>query len=53
VDGRDGYYLNAGATLARPGLRLSLSAQANRPIRTRVPGGEGLLWNLSASYLLR
>lgn len=50
---RDGYYLNAGATLSRRDLPVTLSSLVNQPIRSRVPGGGGFLWNLSASYVFR
>jgi hypothetical protein len=53
VDERDGYYLNAGVTLASQGFPVSISSQANRVIQTRIPGGDELIWNVSVSYALR
>ena len=50
TDDRVGFYLNSGFTLAKRSLPLSISAVVNKPIRTSVPGGEDLLWNVSLNY---
>lgn len=53
TNGQAGLYMNAGATLTRAGSPVSLSATVNQPVRSDVPGGQDLLWNVSVSYAFR
>jgi hypothetical protein len=53
LDDRDGTYLNSRATLAKRELPVSISGIVNRSIRTSIPRGRGLLWNVSLNYLPR
>jgi hypothetical protein len=53
ADARDGFYLNSGLTVARRNLPLSIAAQVNKTIRTRIVEGEDFIWNVSASYAIR
>jgi hypothetical protein len=53
ADDRDGTYANAGATVTRADLPFALSATVNEPLRTRVPGGDRRLWNVSLAYAIR
>jgi hypothetical protein len=52
TDDRDGVYLNSMLTLAKRDLPLSMSTTANRPIRSRVVGGAGFLWNVNLHYAI-
>jgi hypothetical protein len=53
TDAQDGWYLNSGATLARVGIPLSVSATANKPLRSTIAGGREFLWNMSLVYTIR
>lgn len=53
TDGRDGFYLNSGLTLADRRLPLSISAMVNTALRTRIAAAEGFLWNVSLNYSIR
>jgi hypothetical protein len=50
MDKNHGYYVNATLTLARLNFPLSVSALINKTIRTEIPIGENLLWNVSLIY---
>lgn len=53
TDAQDGWYANSGATLARKGTPFSLSATANKPLRSTIAGGQTFLWNVSLTYTLK
>jgi hypothetical protein len=46
----DGIYVSSPVTLATRNRPVSISGIVNRPIRTDVPRGGGLLWNVTLSY---
>jgi hypothetical protein len=52
TDDRDGTYLNAGLTLSRRNLPVSVSTTVNRTIRTSV-AGDDVLWNVNLHYAIR
>ncbi len=53
TDAQDGWYVNSGATLNRRGTPFSVSATANKPLRSTIAGGQTFLWNVSLTYTLR
>jgi len=53
LDDRDGTYLNSRLTLAKRELPVSISGIINRPIRTNIPRGRALRWNVSLNYAPR
>ena len=53
MDDRDGTYLNSRVTVGKRDLPVSIAGIVNRPIRTDIPGGGALLWNVSLNYAPR
>jgi hypothetical protein len=50
MDKNHGYYANATCTLARRNFPLSVMGLINKTIKTEIPIGENLLWNVSLIY---
>lgn len=50
MDKNHGYYVNATLTLAKRNFPLSVSALVNKTIRSEIPIGENLLWNVCLIY---
>ncbi len=53
TDGLDGYAFTSTATLVVRDVPVSIQVMINKPIRSRVPGGQDFLWNVSAIYAMR
>ncbi len=53
MDGRDGFYVNSAVTLGSRSRALAISLMVNKTMRTRIPVGEDLLWNVSLICFLR
>jgi hypothetical protein len=46
----DGFYVTASATLAHRNFPLSVQSMVNLPIKTNIPGGDDIVWNVSLIY---
>jgi hypothetical protein len=53
TDRQNGYYANGAVTIAKARSPFSLSASANKPMRTTIAGGAAFLWNVSLNVALR
>ena len=52
-DAKDGFYGNSILTLGKRNLPLSIGAQVNRTIQTRILEGDDFIWNVSLSYSIK
>lgn len=50
MDDNDGYYVTSTFTLAKVNFPLSVQSIMNKPIETKIPGGETFLWNITLVY---
>lgn len=53
VGSQAGFYLNSALSVSRKGVPFSLAAMVNKPVSTRIDGGEDLIWNVTLVYAFR